>query len=81
MAIGIVVGSNVFNLLLVMAITICIRPIEVPPRGMIDLGFAAALGVALLFVSVTNHRRILRAEAGLLLAAYVIYMVWRSTWS
>ncbi len=48
---------------------------------MIDLGFAAALGVALLFVSVTNHRRILRAEAGLLLAAYIVYMVWRSTWT
>ncbi len=81
LAIGIVVGSNVFNLLLVMAITICIRPIEVPARGMIDLGFAGALGVALLFVSVTNHRRILRAEAGLLLAAYIVYMVWRSTWT
>jgi cation:H+ antiporter len=78
LAIGNVVGSNVFNLLLVMAVTICIRPLEIPERGMIDLGFVALLSVALLVVSVTNHRRILRVEAGLLLTAYILYLTWRT---
>jgi len=79
LAIGNVVGSNIFNLLLVLAVTVCIRPVEVPEHGMIDLGFAAALSVALLVVSLTSYRRILRAEAGLLLVAYVAYVAWRST--
>jgi cation:H+ antiporter len=78
LAIGNVVGSNVFNLLLVLAVTVCIRPIEIPERGMIDLGFAGVMSVALLVVSLTNHRRILRAEAGTLLVAYIVYMSWRT---
>ena len=79
LAIGTVVGSNIFNLLLVLAVTVCIRPVEVPEHDMIDLGFAAALSVALLVVSLTSYRRILRAEAGLLLASYVAYVAWRAT--
>ena len=78
LAIGNVVGSNVFNLLLVLAVTICIRPLEVPVRGMLDLGFVLVLSIALLVVSLTNHRRILRVEAGLLLVAYLVYVGWRS---
>jgi cation:H+ antiporter len=79
LAIGNVVGSNIFNLLLVLAVTVCIRPLEVPAHGMIDLGFAAVLSVALLVVSLTNYRRILRAEAGLLLVGYLAYVAWRAT--
>lgn len=79
LAIGNVVGSNVFNLLLVMAVTVLIRPLEVPAGGMIDLAFAALLSIALLVVSMTNQRRILRAEAAMLLAAYLGYLAWRST--
>ena len=78
LAIGTVVGSNVFNLLLVLAITICIRPLEIPERGMTDLAFALVLSVALLVVSMTNHRRILRVEAGLLLTVYIAYVSWRA---
>jgi cation:H+ antiporter len=78
LAIGNVVGSNVFNLLLVLPVTVCIRPLEIPARGMIDLLVALGLSIALLVVSVTNHRRILRAEAGLLLAAYIAYVGWRA---
>ena len=60
LAIGTVVGSNVFNLLLVLAITICIRPLEIPEHGMKDLFCALGLSIALLVVSMTNRRRILR---------------------
>jgi len=79
LAIGNVVGSNVFNLLLVLATTACIRPIEVPKWGMVDLTVTGMLSVALLVVSVTNTRRIVRAEAGMLLVAYVAYLCWRVT--
>ena len=79
LAIGNVVGSNVFNLLLVLAVTVCIRPMEIPAGGMTDLVFAFVLSIVLLVVSVTNYRRILRAEAGLLFASYVGYLAWRTS--
>ena len=78
LAIGTVVGSNVFNLLLVLAITICIRPLEIPEHGMKDLFCALGLSIALLVVSMTNDRRILRVEAGLLLTVYIAYLSWRA---
>jgi cation:H+ antiporter len=79
LAIGNVVGSNVFNLLLVLALTVLVRPLEIPEHGMMDLAFTAALSTAMLVVSASNARRIIRAEAGLLLVAYLAYMSWRVT--
>jgi cation:H+ antiporter len=79
LAIGNVVGSNVFNLLLVLAVTVCIRPMEVPEGGMTDLLFAAVLSVALMLVSLTYLRRIIRAEAALLFTSYVAYVAWRAS--
>jgi cation:H+ antiporter len=78
LAIGNVIGSNVFNLLLVLAVTVCIRPLEIPEWGMLDLGFTAVLSIALMLVSLTNARRIIRVEAGLLLGAYLAYVSWRA---
>ncbi len=78
LAIGTVVGSNIFNLLLVLAITICIRPLEIPEHGMKDLSCTLGLSIVLLVVSLTNHRRILRVEASLLLTVYIAYVSWRA---
>ena len=77
-AIGNVIGSNIFNLLFVLAITVLIRPIEVPRWGMTDLGVCATLSLALLVVSLSNGRRILRAEAAVLVLLYLGYAVWRA---
>ncbi len=77
-AIGNVIGSNIFNLLLVLAVSACIRPIEVPTYGLMDLAAIGVLSVALLVFSMTNYRRILRAEAGILLLFYVGYLIWRT---
>ena len=77
-AIGNVVGSNIFNLLLVLAVTVIISPIEVPKFGMIDLIATGVLSIALLIFSMTNYRRILRAEAAILLLLYVGYISWRA---
>ena len=79
LAIGTVVGSNVFNLLLVLALTVCVRPLEIPEYGMVDLAFTAALSTAMLIVSASNAQRIIRVEAGFLLFAYLGYMSWRVT--
>lgn len=77
-AIGNVVGSNIFNLLLVLGVSSLVRPIPVPLGGGLDLLLVALLSLVLFLVSMTNSRRIIRTEAGLLLFAYLFYIVWRS---
>ena len=78
LAIGNVVGSNIFNLLLVAGATATIRPIPVPQSGGTDLWVLALLSMALLGMSVTQRRQIVRTEAVLLLLSYVSYLTWRA---
>lgn len=80
-AIGNVIGSNIFNLLFVMAVTVFIRPLEIPRWGLLDLGVTALLSLVLLIVSISARRRILRAEAALLVAIYLGYVGWRSAFT
>ncbi|MGH0028612.1 MAG: calcium/sodium antiporter [Myxococcota bacterium] len=78
LAIGNVVGSNIFNLLLVAGVTSVVRPIRVPAGGHLDLMVVALLSLVLFAVSATASRRIIRGEALLLLGIYFGYMVWRA---
>jgi cation:H+ antiporter len=77
-AIGNVIGSNIFNLLFVMGTTVFIRPLEIPRHGMLDLAVTAVLSLALLVVSLSAGRRILRAEAFMLVVIYLSYATWRA---
>lgn len=76
-AIGNVVGSNIFNLLLVLATTVMIREMPVPEFGIADMLATGVMSVALLVVSMTYRRQILRVEAFSLLIAYLGYVSWR----
>ena len=73
-AIGSVIGSNLFNLLLVLGATAAIRPIPVPAGGVADLAVLCALSAVLWGVCVTQERRIIRAEGAALLTVYVFYV-------
>jgi cation:H+ antiporter len=81
LAVGNVVGSNIFNILLVGGVTSIIRPIAVPKLGHVDLAVTVLLSVALWWVSSTRNRVIVRAEAGLLLAIYLAYLIWRTAFA
>ena len=81
LAIGTVVGSNIFNLLLVMGLTSLVRPVPVPDGGHLDLIVVSVLSVLLFLVSNTGDRKIIRGEALLLLVGYFSYMTWRSLYS
>ncbi len=76
-AIGNVVGSNIFNLLLVLGVTATVRPIPVPAGGNTDLLLVAALSVALFPFASLGQRNLKRPEGVALLIAYVGYVVWR----
>ncbi len=76
-AIGNVVGSNIFNLLFIGGVTSAIKPIPLPEGGTIDLAMMVFLSFLLLVFSVTDKRRILRREGVFLLLLYFTYNIWR----
>jgi cation:H+ antiporter len=77
-AIGNVIGSNLFNLLLVLGATAAIRPIPIPPGGVIDVGVLLLLSLLLWGICVTQERRIIRAEGAFLLTTYAAYLIARA---
>jgi cation:H+ antiporter len=77
LAVGNVVGSNVFNLLFVLGVTATIRPVPVPPLGHADL--LAMLVIALVMLVLSFSRGRLGRPAGvLLLLSYATYIAWRA---
>ena len=76
LAIGNIVGSNIFNILLVLGVTSTIAPIPLPPHGLQDLFAMLAMTLLLWRMCVTDRLIVLRREGGILLALYVIYIAW-----
>jgi cation:H+ antiporter len=78
-AVGNVVGSNIFNILLVLGATATIAPTPSPVGGLRSLIVMVALAVLLVPLSRTHNGTISRAEGTLLLAIYLgtmAYEVW-----
>ncbi|MGB5931269.1 MAG: hypothetical protein WBH03_24020 [Cyclobacteriaceae bacterium] len=76
-AIGNVIGSNIFNILLILAISSIIKPIDYNPKFNTDLYILAGGTVFLLTSMLTGQRKRLdRWEAGILFACYTAYMIY-----
>lgn len=79
-ALGNVVGSNLFNLLCVGGLVSSIRPVPIPPGGgQFDLLMMVVLTVVLLPIAIRSGRTITRGEGAVLLGTYAAYMIWRVT--
>jgi len=80
-AIGNVVGSNVFNLLWVLGLGSIIRPISYNPILNVDIILLFAITVLLLLLIYIGRKNILgRVEGGVLLTlyiSYIVFLVWR----
>lgn len=76
LAVGNIVGSNIFNLLFVLGVATALNPIDVPDRGPASL--AIALGAALLLLILINVGQFsLRRRDGIvLLLAFGAYLAW-----
>lgn len=74
-AIGNVIGSNVFNILLVLGITTIIKPIPVDAKVLFDMIYLLIATIIVFFFSVTR-KTITRIEGSLLVIAYIGYMVY-----
>lgn len=74
-AVGNVVGSNIFNIFFVLGVSATIRPLPFMPRSNFDLGVVLVASLLLFSAMWTGKRRSLdRWEAWLLLAIYVGYL-------
>lgn len=78
-ALGNVVGSNIFNLLCVGGIVGAIRPVPIPAGGVEDLLVMSFLAIVLLPIAIRSQRTITRGEGAFLLVTLIAYLTWRIT--
>lgn len=74
-AIGNVVGSNLFNILGILGVAALLRPIDASGISKVDLAMMTGVAVALLPLA-RSGGRVNRWEGAALLALYVAYTVW-----
>lgn len=75
LALGNVLGSNIFNLLFIMGVTAAINPVGMPvPGGAWDLGMMLVLTFAVFLFSLGKAKRIARFEGTALLFGYAAYI-------
>ena len=74
-AIGNIVGSNIFNIVGILGLCALIMPISAPGISLVDIGLMLAIAVALLPLCKSGGK-ISRAEGASLLAVYVGYTWW-----
>lgn len=78
LALGNVVGSNIFNALFVLPLSALFRPIVVPASGVIDLGVSLLFAVALIPIFFIGKAKLGRTTGVALLFFYGAYAVFRS---
>lgn len=72
MAAGNVVGSNIFNLLLILGVSSTIHPVEIMVASFVDLGML--LGVSLIaYAFIFTGRKVNRVEGGIMVLMYALY--------
>lgn len=74
-AVGNVVGSNIFNILVIMGIAPMVNDLHAPNVNLIDLGVMLTM-VPLLWVMMATGKILSRVEGGILLLIYCGYTVW-----
>ena len=74
-AIGNVVGSNIFNILSILGVTALIKPMNNSSLSGVDFGMMTGISGALLIMLFTG-RKLSRIEGAILLLAYIIYTIY-----
>ncbi|WP_276497885.1 calcium/sodium antiporter [Pontibacter litorisediminis] len=74
-AIGNVVGSNIFNIFFILGISTIVTPLTVQPSSIMDISVNILAGLLLfVFIFTGRGRQLARWEGGILLALYVAYL-------
>lgn len=74
-AIGNVIGSNIFNILLVLGLAAAISPITISMFALIDIIFMVAITV-LLFLFMKKNSSLVKSQGVILVAIYIAYMAY-----
>lgn len=77
-AVGNVIGSNIFNMLCILGLTGIIHPLDSSNFGLVDLGFMLALTIIILPL-MRRGFELNRWEGGFLVLTYVVYTTWLVT--
>ncbi|MCB9203048.1 MAG: calcium/sodium antiporter [Flavobacteriales bacterium] len=81
-AIGNVVGSNIFNTFLVLGICALINPIKISSQIAFDISINILMSVLLfVFIVLENGERLSRSKGILLLLAYIIYIIYTTSFA
>ena len=77
LALGNILGSNVFNILLILGASAVVTPLSLAGMDLIDLGVLVLSAILVWLWTYTGHKdRIDRWEGWVLLACYAGYMTW-----
>jgi cation:H+ antiporter len=74
-AIGNVIGSNVFNILLILGVTSVISPLQLEGITMLDMGVMMG-SIAMVWLFSFTRYSVERWEGGLLVVGYLAYLGW-----
>ncbi len=77
LALGNVIGSNIFNSLVVLPVSAVVVPVSIPDQGVFDLVVSWLFAAVLIPIFFLRGARIGRPSALLLLTAYISYAVYR----
>jgi len=80
LALGNVVGSNIFNSLFVLPLSAIVRPVDIPAGGLIDLGASLLLAAVLIPIFWIGRAKLERATGAAMLLFYLAYAVFRSAY-
>ena len=74
-AIGNVIGSNVFNILLILGLTAFIHPLRIMGISIVDL-MMLLVSIGFLWLFAFTKFYVSRREAGVLVGSFAVYMAW-----
>lgn len=77
LAVGNVIGSNIFNIFFILGLSSSVAPISLGSISLVDFG-VCILATLLVFVCtfIARPRILFRLEGGILLSVYVLYTAW-----
>jgi cation:H+ antiporter len=75
LALGNVLGSNIFNVLFILGLSALVAPLDVP-KQLVRLDIPVMIGVAVLAFVWSLDGRLERTEGGLLVLLLIVYVVW-----
>lgn len=75
LALGNAIGSNIFNILLILGVSSAICPIQVSQMGLIDLGLLI-LATLVFTLFMNRHEGVTRKMGTVMTGSYLAYMAW-----